>query len=89
MPDTSAERAELVTRRVVDAILERRHELSNGSHVSVGVSAGLAQYPDDGRTTAQLLATADAAMYEAKRGGGRVIERFAAEPLLEAVARAG
>ena len=38
------------------AILERRHELSDGSHVSVGVSAGLALYPTDGRTSAQLLA---------------------------------
>jgi diguanylate cyclase (GGDEF)-like protein len=89
MPDTTAERAELVARRVVDAILERHHELSNGSHVSVGVSAGLAYYPDDGRTSAQLLATADAAMYEAKRGGGRVSERFESAPLVAAVARAG
>lgn len=88
MPDTGAQQAQLVAQRVVNAILERRHELSNGSHVSVGVSAGLALYPDDGRTTAQLLATADAAMYEAKRGGGRGIERSAAQPFVEAVARA-
>jgi diguanylate cyclase (GGDEF)-like protein len=88
MPDTGAEQSQLVAQRVVNAILERRHELSNGSHVSVGVSAGLALYPEDGRTTAQLLATADAAMYEAKRSGGRGIERSAAQPLVEALARA-
>jgi diguanylate cyclase (GGDEF)-like protein len=88
MPDTSAKQAELVAQRVVDAIIERRHEVSNGSHVTVGVSAGLAFYPDDGRTTAQLLATADAQMYAAKRGGGRGIERSATRPVAEAVAGA-
>jgi diguanylate cyclase (GGDEF)-like protein len=88
MSDTSLEQAEAVAQRVVDAILVQRHEVSDGSHVSVGVSAGLAMYPEDGRTTAQLLGTADAAMYGAKRGGGRGIERSAAQPLVEAVAQA-
>lgn len=88
MPDTTAEQAEVVAQRVVNAILERRHELSDGSHVGVGVSAGLALYPDDGRTTAQLLATADAQMYAAKRRGGRAIERSAAYAFGEAVAPA-
>lgn len=88
MPDTSSEQAELVAQRVVGAILDRRHELSDGSHVTVGVSAGLALYPDDGRTTAQLLSTADAAMYEAKRGGGRGFERSGAPQYVEAIAQA-
>jgi diguanylate cyclase (GGDEF)-like protein len=92
MPDTSAEQAEAVAQRVVDAIRERRHELSDGSRVSVGVSAGLAVYPEDGRTTADLLANADAAMYVAKRSGGRAIERavgYSLEPgATEAVATA-
>lgn len=85
MPDTSSGQAEAVAQRVVDAILGQRHEVSDGSHVSVGVSAGLAMYPEDGRTTAQLLGTADAAMYGAKRGGGRGIELSAARPIVEAV----
>ena len=88
MPDTSAEQAQLVAQRVVNAVLERRHELSDGSQVTVGISAGLALYPEDGRTTAQLLATADAAMYEAKRGGGRGLERSGPPQYVEAVARA-
>jgi diguanylate cyclase (GGDEF)-like protein len=86
MPDTSNDEAQLVAQRVVSAILERRHELSDASHVSVGVSAGLALYPEDGRTTAQLLATADAAMYEAKRGSGRGLDRTGPPQYVEAVA---
>jgi len=75
MPDTDVAQAEIVARRVVSAIMGRRHELSDGSHVSVGVSAGLAMYPADGRTSAQLLQAADGAMYAAKRAGGRQVER--------------
>jgi len=43
--------------------------------VTVGVSAGLAVYPKDGRTSAQLLQASDSAMYAAKRAGGRQVEQ--------------
>jgi diguanylate cyclase (GGDEF)-like protein len=75
MPDTPVEHAELVAQRVVAGVLERGHVLSDGSEVSVGISAGLAVYPAHGRTSAMLLQAADAAMYAAKRSGGRQVER--------------
>lgn len=84
MPDTSVEQAEHVARRVLSGILKRCHQLSDGSQVSVGVSAGLAVYPADGRTSAELLQAADAAMYGAKRAGGRQIERPSADRQVEA-----
>jgi diguanylate cyclase (GGDEF)-like protein len=67
MPDTSADRAQEVARRVIMGIRERRHELTDGSLARVGVSAGLAVYPDNGRTAPELLQAADGAMYAAKR----------------------
>ena len=76
MPDTPPEHAEYVARRVVAGIRQRRHQMSDGSEVAVGVSAGLALYPADGRTSAQILQAADAAMYAAKRSGGTQIERL-------------
>ncbi len=75
MPDTPVEHAEQVARRVVAAIVQRRHQMSDGTEVGVGVSAGLAAYPTDGRTSAQLLQASDAAMYAAKRTGGHQVER--------------
>lgn len=75
MPDTPVEYADQVARRIVAAIVERRHQMSDGSEVGVGVSAGLAVYPTDGRTSAQLLQASDAAMYAAKRTGGHQVER--------------
>jgi diguanylate cyclase (GGDEF)-like protein len=67
MPDTAAEHAQEVARRVIVAIRERRHELPDGSHARVGVSGGLAIYPENGRTATLLLQAADSAMYSAKR----------------------
>ncbi len=80
MPDTPDSPADHVARRVVSGVLQQRHELSDGSRVSVGVSAGLAVYPTDGRTSTQLLQSADAAMYTAKRSGGRQVERPRSAP---------
>ncbi len=82
MPDTPPDHADRVARRVVAGILQRRPEMSDGTQGNVGGSAGLAVYPQDGRTSAQLLQAADAAMYAAKRTGGRQIERSTREPVL-------
>ena len=86
MPDTALEQAEYVARRVVNGVSRCRHELSDGSRATVGVSAGLAVYPSDGRTSTELLQAADAAMYTAKRGGGLRVERSTLAPLGEPVA---
>ncbi len=43
-----------------------------GFPVSVGVSIGLATAPDDGRTTSDLLHSADVAMYRSKRTGATI-----------------
>ena len=43
--------------------------LTDGAEVRVGVSVGIACYPQHGRDLEQLFAAADAAMYEIKRSG--------------------
>lgn len=49
----------------------------DGSVATVGVSVGVAVYPDDGASPVELLGRADAALYDAKRS--RSGFRFAAE----------
>ncbi len=46
-----------------------------GFPVSIGVSIGVARYPDDGRSADELLRAADVAMYRSKRLGTNV-ERY-------------
>jgi diguanylate cyclase (GGDEF)-like protein/PAS domain S-box-containing protein len=57
-----AERTAAKLERVMDPSFE-----VGGESRSVGLSAGIAIYPDDGTEAQQLLAEADAAMYRAKR----------------------
>gem|GEM_PF-6825415 len=47
-----------------------------GQELRLSVSIGVAQYPDDGATTEELIRNADQAMYEAKSGGKDAFRRF-------------
>lgn len=72
MPDgVRREEVLAVAERLVEVVGK---ELEVDDYLSqVGLSAGVAVYPDDGVDAATLLANADSALYRAKReGGGRV-----------------
>ena len=58
----------MVAHRMIHAIGEPR--LIDGRRVEVGASIGIAMHPLDGGTGEALLASADAALYIAKRSGG-------------------
>lgn len=49
----------------------------DGSVIRTSASIGLVTFPDDGRTSSELMRRADLAMYEAKRRGRDQIVRFA------------
>jgi len=69
--------AALVGERIRARVAEQ--DLGLGS---LTVSIGLAEYPDGGETPEELIATADAAMYEAKGAGrNRVVMAGTSEPL--------
>lgn len=46
-------------------------EIRNGEHATVGVSVGVAFYPQNGRSADSILRAADGALYRAKQKGGR------------------
>ena len=54
----------------------RQPVVMNGEELSVTVSVGIAVYPDDGRTAADLQREADAAMYYAKSLGKNRFQMF-------------
>jgi diguanylate cyclase (GGDEF)-like protein/hemerythrin-like metal-binding protein/PAS domain S-box-containing protein len=69
---SSPEAAAIIAKRMVGA-LEAPIAVA-GTRCVVGLSAGIAQYPADGRDIDELVAHADGAMYAAKRAGGRRFE---------------
>ncbi len=58
-----------ILNRLYSAIADE-FELGERQQAQVGMSLGLALYPEDGATGDTLLRRADAALYEAKRGKG-------------------
>jgi len=66
--------AHTVAARVVDAI-SAPFEV-DGSTVTLGVSIGVAYYPEHGLSGSELLKRADHAMYRAKSQGGRAYAVF-------------
>lgn len=47
-----------------------------GIQLQIGVSIGIARYPEHGKTAAELLSNADTAMYRAKRENGEKVHSF-------------
>ncbi|MBK0866611.1 GGDEF domain-containing protein [Saccharopolyspora sp. HNM0986] len=73
LPVVALTDAESALQRTVEAIARLPKALSRGVTLSIGVVAMRAQ-----ESGAQVLARADAAMYQAKRGGGNQVATFAA-----------
>ena len=80
---TDAQQAAIVADRVRETILAPIEILGTG--VEIGVSVGIALYPDNGSSTDELITNADLAMYEAKGRGKNNYCFFNAE--LEAAAK--
>ena len=68
-------------RHIADRVIAVINEpIEIGDHtVHVGASVGIAIFPSDGATAAELLKSADAAMYGAKRAGKNRYQFFDAE----------
>lgn len=76
LPETDLAGAMLVADKVrIDiARLALPHD---GQVIRTSVSVGLVTYPEDGRSSTELMRRADLAMYEAKRRGRDQVVRFA------------
>ncbi len=78
-PNIAASDAAVIASRLVGAVSGLRFQAA-GQTLRVGCSIGIATFPGDARTGDDLLACADAAMYEAKRGGKNNWARFRNDP---------
>lgn len=67
LPRTTAHEAARTVDRIRREFDRYAQRALGDSHVALGVSVGVATFPDDGCTTDELLARADAEMYRDKR----------------------
>ena len=79
-PGTEGASAVGLATRLVEAVSTLRFPIFEQT-LRVGCSIGVATYPADARTEDDLVACADAAMYEAKRGGKNGWACFHSDPL--------
>jgi len=71
LPDTDAAEARHAADRILEAFRDRPFVGEQRGPVPIAASIGIATFPADGRTGTELIAAADAALYQVKRGGGR------------------
>ncbi len=69
LPQTDREGAANLAERLRSAIAERDIQFAGETIDGVTASFGVAAGPDDGATQLDLIAIADAALYQAKQGG--------------------
>ncbi|GFO56014.1 GGDEF domain-containing protein [Geomonas sp. Red276] len=73
LPETTKQGATEKANMLRKAVKEL--DLVMGQHLGqITISAGVASFPEDGETAAQLLAAADSALYRAKKGGRDRVE---------------
>lgn len=64
-----SEAALKIANRICKTVADRPFELSEGLTVNVTISLGVATYPIDGKTSAELIEFADQGLYRAKENG--------------------
>jgi diguanylate cyclase (GGDEF)-like protein len=81
LPDTDTVGAAVVAERLRQRVADLAHDIGNGAVLRATVSAGYASIQPGSQATAELLlASADAAMYAAKRAGrNRVVQAQCAD----------
>ena len=73
LPDTDAPAARRAAERILATLRDQPFQAEGRLPVPVQASIGIAAHPHDGRTATELIAAADAALYDSKdQGGGTV-----------------
>ncbi len=82
LPETSGDVAHAIAERIGAAVAAREYlPRPNAEPIRATISIGLASFPEDAGEPQELVGRADAALYQAKRGGrDRVVSAGAATP---------
>jgi diguanylate cyclase (GGDEF)-like protein len=75
LPKADREAAFDLARSVQGWLSEQHFQIRGGERIPISVSCGVAVFPEDGRKRHELLAVADANLYESKSLGGKIVGR--------------
>lgn len=73
----SQEEAFAIAQKLVTAVAEAPYPIGKGVLTHVTISCGVATYPENGKTPAELIETADQGLYQAKANGRNQVGRLA------------
>lgn len=73
LPETTLKQAVKSAERIQAALAKERFRCEDSCLLPIGFSYGVAVYPDDAPDALELVATADANLYQSKAGGGNRI----------------
>jgi diguanylate cyclase (GGDEF)-like protein len=82
LPETDPSGAYVLAEKIRLGVADLNVEIA-GTTLKPSVSIGVVSYPDDGRTSDELMITADASMYRSKRSGKN---RVTGVPVMDAAA---
>ena len=72
LPEEDGMGAASAADRIVTAFAFHAFHASERGEIPIGATIGIAVFPEDGRTANELIAVADAVLYQAKRSSGHV-----------------
>jgi diguanylate cyclase (GGDEF)-like protein len=75
LPKADREAAFAFAQSVQGWLSEKHFQVRGGERIPISVSCGVAASPEDGHRRHELLAVADANLYESKRLGGKIVGR--------------
>ncbi|MGQ9572044.1 MAG: HD domain-containing phosphohydrolase [Dehalococcoidia bacterium] len=75
LPNSDRKAAFAFARSIQGWLSGKYFQGSGGGRVPIAVSCGVAVFPEDGQKRHELLAVADANLYESKRLGGKIVGR--------------
>jgi diguanylate cyclase (GGDEF)-like protein len=79
LPDAHREQAFSLAQGVQVWLSEQDFRIRGGERIPIAVSCGVAICPEDGKKRDELMATADANLYESKLRGGRIVSHYDAQ----------
>jgi diguanylate cyclase (GGDEF)-like protein len=89
LPETDPTGAYVLAEKIRQEVAELRVPVGGGEPLHPSISIGVVSYPDDGRTSDELMITADSSMYRSKRAGknrvsGVPVNHGVGEPVFDA-----